>query len=256
MYKVQRTGRISDVIAEVRDVPARQIPYATSIALTRVARLGQAAVVQAMPRVLDRPVAYTLNATRVVPATVKTLAAQVAVKDETTNNGNLPEDYLFPEVFGGPRKEKRFERSLRFAGILKAGQRVVPGQDAPLDSFGNIKPGELQRILTATRSASDPYQRRTNSKRSQRNAKNAPYFVAGLDSVSIRGGEQVIRRGRIQPGIYRREGRSIKPVLIFVSKAPEYRRRLDFAGLVDEVAQTQFRPEFLTALQSLNARWS
>ena len=96
---------------------------------------------------------YTRNSTRVVPATPAALAARLAVKDETTNNGNIPEDYLLPEVVGGPRKEKRFERAMRYAGLLQGRERAVLGEYAPVDSFGNLRVGEIQRILTATRSA-------------------------------------------------------------------------------------------------------
>lgn len=239
MYTITRTGSIADIIAAARDVPARVVPYAASAALTRVAKLGQQALQREMPAVFDRPIAYTLNSIRTVPSTTQTLAARVAVKDAAKNNGTLPENYLFPEVFGGPRKEKRFERAMRYAGLLQGRERAVLGQEAPLDAAGNLKRGEMQRILTATRSAFDPYQNKTGSAKSKKNAKNAPYFAARL--------------GRTW-GIWRRDGADPRPVLIFVTKQPTYRKRLDFEGIVERTARAEFEREFLRSANAIRAR--
>jgi hypothetical protein len=217
----KRSGSaVADVIRDVRGVPARVIPYAASTALTRVAKIAATKDIPAeMRQVFDRPVRWTLNSVRVVPSTKETLSARLFVKDDAPNNGTRPEDYLLPQVEGGGRKEKRFERAMRYAGLLPAGWRAVPGQAAPLDGYGNLKRGEIQRILTATRTAFDPYQRKTNSKRSRRNAKNAPYFGVTPFTGTIVGGEKfVLKPSRITPGIYRRTGAGIKPVLIFTKR--------------------------------------
>lgn len=252
MYTVTRTGPSArDVGAELRALVRVDQPRVMAKALTFTAQRGQKDLQAEMPKVFaGGATRYTLNSTRIVSAKPESLVARVAVKDETTNNGNVPEDYLFPQVFGGPRKEKRFERAMRYAGALRSGQRVVLGQEAPVDAFGNLKRGEIQRILTATRTAFDPYQRKTNSARSRRNARNAPYFIAGLDSVSIVGGEAVVKKSRLQAGVYRREGRGIRPVLIFVNSQPSYRRRLDFEGVVQRAAEREFPAIFARLLRA------
>lgn len=254
MLTLTRSGSMAAVIAQARSVPERVIPYAASTALTRVALQGRAAVLAEMPRVFRNPTPYALRSTRVVPSTVQTLAARVQVNEDATNNGTPAEKFLFPEVFGGHRKEKRFERHLRYAGILRAGSYVVPGQSAPLDAYGNFKAREIQRIFTAVRGSFDPAQNRTRSARSRRNAKKAQYFVGGLDSVSIVGGEQRVVRSAMKPGIYRRDGRGVKPVMIFTSKAPTYRRRLDFEGIARQVAEDNFEVEFLKAAAAIVQR--
>jgi hypothetical protein len=257
MLTISRQGSIASIVREARDIPARVIPYAASAAATRTAQHAQRSIVAKLPQVFDRPTAYTLGSTFVVPSTVKTLAARVAVKDSAKNNGTLPEDYLLPAVLGGGRKEKRFERNLRYAGVLGPGMRAVLGRDTPgslLDAWGNLKRGEIQRILTATRSSFARDQNKSGSARSRRNVKNAPYFVGGLDSVSIAGGEQRVRQGRMQPGVYRREGRRIVPVLVFVKKAPQYRQRLDFAGIAEQSARQHFEAEFRDAASAILQR--
>lgn len=239
MLSIQKSGSIAQILREARDVPARVIPYAAATALTRTAKRAQQAIIAEMPQVFDRPTPYTLNSTFVQPASVKTMTARVAVKDWASNNGTLPEDYLLPAVLGGGRKEKRFERNMRYAGLLARGERAVLGQEAPLDAFGNLRRGEMQRILTATRSSFDPAQNRSNSRRSRKHAKNAPYFA-----------------GRVKRtwGVWRREGRRLRPVLVFVRRTPQYRARLDFDGIAERTTREFFEAEFRAAAEAIVRR--
>lgn len=250
-----RRGQIAAMIASVRDVPARVIPYAAATAMTRVAKsLASRELPAEMQRVFSGPTRYTLNSLRIQPATKDTLTASVWVKTDATNNGTRPEDYLLPSVIGGPRKEKRFERAMRYAGLLPSGWRAVPGQGATLDENGNMRRGEMQRILTATRTAFDPYQRKTGSARSKRNAKKAPFFAVAPMTGRIEGGEWKQTASRITPGVYRREGKSIKPVLIFTKTQPQYRQRLNFVGVSQRYTEANFMAEFDRAAQAILSR--
>jgi hypothetical protein len=209
-----------------------EVPQIVAKSLTFAAQASQRAILAELPRVFEGGATrYTLNATRVESATADKLVARVAVKDRTTNNGTLPEDYLFPQVFGGPRKEKRFERAMRYAGLLQGQERAVLGEGAPVDQFGNLKRGEIQKILTATRSAFDPAQRKANSARSRRNAKKAPYFAARIGKTW---------------GVWRRIGTEgeIEPLLIFVTRQPRYARRLDFEGIARDTSVREFPTTF------------
>ena len=240
MLTVTRTGRAQDMAAEIRAVPTVAVPKAAAKALTFTAQAAQKSIVAAMGSTFKGGATrYTLNSTRIEPATMKDLSARVAVKDRTTNNGTLPEDYLYPQVYGGPRKEKRFERAMRYAGLLQGRERAVLGDYAPVDSFGNLKKGEIQKILTATRSAFDPYQKKSNSARSKRNAKKAPYFAARIGKTM---------------GIWKRDTtREIVPILIFITKPPVYTSRLNFEDIARETAQREFEPIFRRLLAKENA---
>jgi hypothetical protein len=253
----KRSGSaVADVLRDIRGIPAGVIPYAAAVAMTRVAKIAATKDLPAeMRRVFDRPVRWTLNSVRVVPATKDTLSARIFVKDDAPRNGTRPEDYLLPQVEGGGRKEKRFERAMRYAGLLPAGWRAIPGDAAPLDGYGNLKRGEIQRILTATRTAFDPYQRKTNSKRSRRNARNAPYFGVRPFTGVITGGDKFsLKPSHITPGVYRRVGASIKPVLIFTKTQPTYRRRLDFSAVSERTTRQNFQVEFDRAATAILAR--
>lgn len=233
MYTVTRSALSAGQAAvELRALVGQAVPKIVAKALTFTVQKAQADIVAEMPRVFaGGATRYTLQSTRIEPATEQALTARVAVKDRTSNNGTLPEDFLFPSVFGGPRKEKRFERNMRYAGLLQGRERAVPGQGAPLDAYGNLKRGEMQRILTATRSAFDPYQNKTGSAKSKRSAKKAPYFAARINKTW---------------GVWKRIGTQgeIEPILIFVTKAPTYARRLDFEGLARATAAREFEPTF------------
>ena len=250
----KRSGMMDALAAELRDIPARVIPYAANGALNIVAKRARDDIKAEMPRVFDRPNDYTLNSLRVIESKRETLTVRISVKDDATRNGTRPEDYLLPNVFGGGRKEKRFERNLRYAGILAEGWRAVPATGAKLDAFGNLPKGEIQRILTAVRASFDPAQNRSTSARSRRNARRAPYFVGGLDRVSIVGGEAKVTRSTLAPGIYAREGRGIKPVLIFVKKQPQYRKRLPFEQIVERRADADFATEFARIANAILSR--
>lgn len=233
MYTVSRSTRSASTAAvELRALVGQAVPTVVAKALTFTVQKAQSALVAEMSSLFKGGATpYTLKSTRIETATAQDLSARVAVKDRTTSNGTLPEDYLFPQVFGGPRKEKRFERAMRYAGLLQGRERAVLGDGAPLDSFGNLKKGEIQRVLTATRSAFEPGQRKTGSAKSKRNAKKAPYFAA-----------------RIGPtwGVWKRIGKQgeIEPILIFVTKQPAYTKRLDFEGIARATAAREFEPTF------------
>jgi hypothetical protein len=252
MYTVTRSASTSrSIAAELRLVPEARVPLITAKALTFTAQEAQKAIVAAMPGVFaGGATRYTLNSTRIVPATPDSLQARVAVKNDAAAAGNVPENYLLPQVSGGPRREKRFERAMRYAGLLANGARAILSTSAQTDTFGNLKRGELQRILTATRSAFDPYQRKSDSARSRRNARNAPYFAVGEGRIAIEGGEMVRKRGKLPAGIYKRTGkRSVEPVLIFTRKQPRYAPRLPFGKLAEAAARQQFPAIFLRLLR-------
>jgi hypothetical protein len=244
----RNTPSVTAAVAQLRALPDTLLPVVTAKALTFAVQQAQKAVVQRMRTAFDRPTAYTLNSTRIVPAKPDALTARLAVKDVAPANGTLPEDYLFPQVYSGARRVKRFERAMRYAGVLSPTGFAILGKDAPTDAAGNLPRGEMQRILTATRTAFDPAQRRTDSRRSRKNARNAPYFVAGLDNISMVGGEMVrTRRGKLQPGVYKRVGRGVLPVLIFTSQAPKYRTRLNFEAIARLEAEREMPAAFQRA---------
>lgn len=241
MLTISRSGpTIAQVIAEVRDVPARMLPYAASTALTRVARYAaQIELPAEMRKVFVSPTSYTLNALRIEPATKDSLRARVMVKNQA--GGVAPENYLQPEVEGGIRKHKRAENAMRYAGVLRADQYAMPGPALSLDASGNVKGAEVQTILSALKGIRGGVG--AKGQRAGRGRKLANDLFVGKPI----GGDR-------PDGIWRREGKRLRALFVFTSTAPDYSRRLDFDGVVQRVALERFRPEFEKAVAGLAAR--
>ena len=239
MLEIRRSGNMADVIASVRDVPARIVPYAASTALTRTAQHAAKIELPAeMRSVFGNPVAYTLNSLRIEPATKDTLSARVMVKN--SGAGVAPENFLFPQVEGGGRKHKRAEAAMRYAGVLGAGQFAMPGSGLSLDATGNVKGAEVRTILAALKGIRAVSSAR-NKQRKGRVLEN-DLFVGKPNG------------GNRPDGIWRREGQRIRALFVFTNDAPTYGKRLDFTGVVQRVALQRFQPEFQKAMAAMVAR--
>lgn len=210
----------------------RQMPFAVALALTRTAQDVRKAEQAEMRSVFDRPTPFTLNALFVKPATKVTLTAEVWVKDS-----ERPKHYLLPQISGGDRALKRFEQLLVQRGVMRAGERAVPGGGATRDSYGNVSRGQIVKILSqlqafnlagATANAS-------TAKRSKTKRAREAYFVSTGVGTHPFGGRSW-SKGRMKQtlprGVWVRKphgvlGSTVSPVLLFVNKAT-YRKRFKF----------------------------
>ena len=237
MLKVSGTGML-EALAELSDVERNQIPFAAALALTETARLAEAEIQSEMRTIFDRPTPYTLSSLRLIPATKQRLEARVWIKDEA--DGAAPATrWLTPEVYGGPRNDKRSETLLKARGILPEGRFVVPGAGMKLDRYGNISRGQMQKILSGLGAQGDRYQNSTDSRRSVGN--RSRYFV--------------LRRGSQAIGIAERTGSrrsEIQVLLAFVSR-PGYSKALDFYGIGERVVEQNLAERFEAAFARATA---
>lgn len=215
----------------------RQLPYAGAQALNTVAFRIRGEARAVMGRVFVNPTRLTLNAVLVDKATKHTGVARVYIRDQATK-GTAPSKYLAPAVFGTSRNEKRFERALRYAGLLPAGMYVVPGEGAKLNKHGNITAGTYSKILSQVRASSDSMQNATGSRRSKaKRGITKGYFVGKIEGTW---------------GVWQRVGykrrRSVRPILIFVKKKPNYRKRFPFFKIAEGIAQRHLLPELGKAM--------
>lgn len=265
MLQITRTGRIADVIASIRDVPERVIPYAASTGLTRTAKAAEQRLVDTMPAVFDRPTPYTLRSLYTEPSTKETLSARVAIKSKAGNSAIPSERFLEPEVFGGRRSAKRFERALTAVGVMAPGLQAVTAAGSDLqDAYGNLPGRTIQQLLAYFQAfRSDGFKANTTAKRKAALAKKGrtaggAKTIRGFEYFASFGqGERAGRRQHLPAGIWRRRGvhgSDIAPVLLFVRRPPTYRRRLDFAGIAEREAQQTFPAEFAKALEAILAR--
>lgn len=233
-------GSIADVIRSARDVPARVLPFAASTALTRVARLiATEEMPAAMRAAFDRPTAWALNSLAIRPATKDTLSAAIFVKNTASGRAVPQERFLLPGVEGGGRNEKRFERALRYAGLLQPGERVQPGRELERDANGGI-PTPLIRSVVAWGKAGGGKQTKRTKTAAAINPRG--YFLFG-------------KPGGVR-GVAQRSGPIVMPLLIFTKTLPQYRPLLNFDAVSERAAREHFPREFARAAAAITARRS
>lgn len=162
-------------------------------ALDKVAGDIKDANVRKMKSVFDNPTRYTLNSLKVTRTKNHNMTARVWFKEPD----RMEQHYLVPQVVGGQRKLKGFERAL-------AQQRYVPGRGARMTQDGNISTGQIRQVLSVLGIAevSAGYQANLTAKSALKNKKARDYIYLPRGS----------RRGNLPPGVYERiaqQGRGI-----------------------------------------------
>ena len=159
---------------------------AAEIALDKTAKDIKQAEIKEMQRVFDRPVRYTLNSLRVTPTRNHNMRASVWFKEPD----RMGQHYLVPQVEGGPRKTKGFERALD-------DKMFIPGKFARMTRAGNVSPGQIRQIMSVLGKAERyaGYQANITARSAKRNKKQRDYV-------------QIFKRhGRLLPGVYQRFSR-------------------------------------------------
>ena len=223
------------------DAQHKQATYAAAVALTRTAQDVRTAEYAEMRRVFDKPTPYTMKSLFVKGATKQRMEARVWVKDDRAGSGTPAERYLLPQIEGGPRSLKGFERALQRAGYMRQGYKAVPGDFARLDQYGNVSFGQLIQIMSQLRitlTAGHTRNISTDKKKAARARQRAGgQYMAFPDG-----------RGKLLPGIYQRRDFALgsaapRPVLIFVRQVT-YRRRLNFHAVGERTMQQVFPAHF------------
>lgn len=214
-----------------------------AIGLTRVGVRVKAAAAAEMRAVFDRPTRFTLNALQLKSADRRQTPprAFVGFKDKAGSfipNGAADAGaiiggrahYLRPQVFGGGRPLKALESRLRRAGAMAGSQYALPGWGARLDAYGNMSRGEIVQLVAWLGGFGETggVKNTTAAGKARREAAGVSYFTL------------TARRGRLEPGVYRRSGRGarteLRQVLRFINRPPQYRTLFDFFGVADAEA--------------------
>ncbi|MBF0304194.1 MAG: hypothetical protein HQL41_00900 [Alphaproteobacteria bacterium] len=204
------------------------------MALTRVAKKAELAAQEEMLRVFDRPTRFTIRSLAIRPATKADLVSEVFFR-HFAGKGTPAAKYLFPGVYGGPRRVKRFERAFRHHDILPAGMMAMPGEEATMDRHGNMSAGQIVKILSYLRASPDPTQNRGEGP-GKGVRRNDRYFVGGTG-----------RAKHFHPGIYM-GGKKVVPVMSFGREA-RYQPVFAFHDVVRRSADDNMEKEFDAAMR-------
>lgn len=191
--------------SKLSDLAKNQIPFAASQAANRLAKIGLADVQAEMQRVFDRPKPFTIRGFYARFGTKRDPHGEILARS-WASKGTPAGKYLLPETLGGERHLKRFERALGFR--TGEAEFTIPGRGAPLDQYGNITQGQINKILAAMGQAG-------------KTRKGETYFLAhSKRDGSLLGIWKVVSTGHIEP------------VLIFSKEAPHYNIRFRFGSVV------------------------
>lgn len=233
-----------------RHVASEQLPFVTALSLTLTGQDAKAAVEREMGTAFDRPTPYTMRGFRLIPATKARLEARLVFRQSHQSNAR---DYLGPQILGGERKLKAFERSLASAGVLPRGMQALPGEAAQLDQFGNMARSQIVQLLSYFQAFGEQgYRANMTDKRKAQLAKvgrteggfktinGVQYFVVSK-TKTVRGRQQ-----DLPEGIWSRSGlhgMNVAPVVIFIRRS-HYARRFRFFELVEETVRGRLSTNF------------
>jgi len=162
----------------------KQIRRSLEIAIDKTADLTRDAIKAYMPKVFDRPTPYTLNSLKVEHTKNHNLTAAVWFKEPD----RMGEHYLVPQVEGGKRKLKGFERAL-------GGNPFVPSsRNQKLDRYGNLPYGLIVQMLSVLGRAEylSGYSANITERSKKRNRRPRDYVFLPRGA------------GKLPPGVYRR----------------------------------------------------
>lgn len=237
------------------DLERKNLPFAVRQAVNATAFAVRQRWSEIAPRIFDRPTGLTVRAPLYTKATAARPYADIFIRDEASN-GTPPAKYLQAQVAGGARAKTGLEILLQAKGAMPAGYFAVPGKGAELDQYGNIKKGQISRVLSQLGARNDPLQNETETSRDRRRRRAV--------KRGTRGGEFFVlpkKRGRMLPGIYQRLqtgfGSAVKSLFIFV-RSTRYKPRYDIMGIAQKIYDRQlpfhFKRELDKALQTSKFR--
>lgn len=221
---------------EIRNIRQEKLPSVIRNALNDTAREARKIVQDEMDRVFDRPTPYAKRGVVYDKASKERLQAAVVVTGDRTRGGLPATAFLGPQIQGGLRTHKAFERQLIQRGVMINTEVAIPAARTPLDRYGNITQGFLNRLMADLqidyRGAGATRTRTDRSKKRNQNYRSARFFVP--------------RRGSDHaPGIWQTDPRSGEtfPVVLFVRSRP-YRVRLQLKAVVERHARANIYRNF------------
>lgn len=238
MIRIEATTTVEELSKALRTLGSKQLPFAMALAATRTAQRVRAAEQAALRQNIHNPTNTTLNSLYMSPATKAKPQARVWFKD-SWNSGVPADTYMRPQVLGGPRKHKRFEKALIARGLMNSNQYAIP-RPSVLDSHGNVKGAQVMRILSGLGAAEtvSGYTANASTSRRSRAKNNKRFFVAKIGNAH---------------GIWERQqsafGSGVKLWFLFVDSQPQYSQALDFFGIAQRTMDEWYRFEFSAAIE-------
>jgi hypothetical protein len=220
----------------LNNVERTRMPSVIRNALNDTVKSGRLEVQKEMDRVFDRPTPYAKRGVIYDAATKENLKAAVVITGDRTKGALPATAFLGPQIEGGYRTHKAFERQLIQRGVMKQNEVAVPSREITLDRYGNMTQGFINRFMADLqieyRGAGATRVRTDTSVKRNKNYRTARFFVP--------------RRGSsLFPGVWQRDPstKDIKPVVLFLRRET-YRVRLKLRDVVERHAKVEMPRNF------------
>lgn len=223
MVELSVSTNVGEITQGLSRMAQQQVPFATSLAINRVAEFAQSALKSNMAVVFDRPKPFTLNSVFVKRSNKSNLTAVVF-------HSNAVSRYILPEIEGGLRGPKPFEQSVNTGGLL------VPSGLVRQDSYGNVPRSIIQRMQQgAGKGGSGIFVIPEGAKSHLK-----PGVYERLATKVRTKGKGKNRRLEQQKG-------AIRP-LFYMTQRAIYQPRYDMQGVVGRTVESQFGSQFAAAM--------
>lgn len=210
------------------DLEKRQLPFAIASALSKTAVEAKNEVIKEMKKVFKNPTPYTLGSVYTRPARKTNLEALVWLKD-SGGKGIPATKYLWVQVFGGKRAQKRHESALTRAGLIPAGRGTVPASGARVNAYGNLPGSTYTSMLSYLKASRDEMQNRTKRSARKAGSRRAAWWMLKKNDQPV--------------AIMRKQGKKSIPYMIVTSNLT-YRKRFDFIAICKKVHAQRFNAIF------------
>lgn len=212
--KIEIQSNSPSVVAYFQRVAQRQLPYAMQQTLTSLAFKIRTDTHDEMRGLFDRPTPnFALRSIVVEKATKAQPWAWVGLRKD----GGFRKA-LAHEMSGGTREWKKMEGALLKLGMPR-GLTAVPGEAAPLNSYGNMTAAYVKAMLNGLMTGVSKKRRGSGG------------VIVGFFMV-LPG-----NKSRLHPGVWERhkDGRTyrVRPILMFVRSA-RYRKLIDLQRIGNE----------------------
>lgn len=184
---------------------------AAAVAITRTAWEVRSALMAGMQDAFDRPTPFTMRAFRVDMANANTLEATVWAMP-------LQARYLEPEIEGGDRNTKGFEKKMKLFG----GEVAIPAAGAKLNQYGNMSLAFIKSV--------------TSDKNTGGTAKR---FFTGRPKGQPDAPEGVWARVN--------DNHHLVPVMVFAENA-QYKSRFEMSAIAEQTVNAQFESQLARAM--------
>lgn len=251
-FEISVRSNVKEISKKLSALAEKQLAFAASRAINDTVQDCRKTVPAEMKKVFRNPVARTLNSLRYKNSDKKSMEAKVWIED-FGGKGIAPAKYLGPEILGGNRSQKRFERALQKRGLMQSGMFAMPAAAAPRDADGNVPGSFYVTILSYLGAFGEQGYRANMTDKPRKKIAGVVRTERGFKSIS--GAVYFVAKGsgktaHLHPGIYKKSGThgaKVEPIFYFVNSAT-YEARFNFKGVVEKTVKQNFDGHLKTRL--------